>query len=165
MLRTLFHPATHFVTAASFILASAFGPPHIVVKPVTDPASAPAGAVFLLEGEHHSETDLLTLTGRAEAIVNGKRVTKPLMLVKSSGGHYSVTKQWDAGAPWILVIAAEQGEHGSHGVAEALVKIDATGKVMSIDYPTAGWEGKNFTPKRTSAAVIEAALTRMVAQR
>ena len=165
MLRTLFHPATQFVAAASFVLTSAFGPPHIVVKPVTDPASAPAGVVFLLEGEHHSETDLLTLTGRAEAIVNGKRVTKQLVLVKSSGGHYSLTKQWDTGAPWILILAAEQGARGAHGVAEALVKIDATGKVMSIDYPTAGWEGKNNTPKRTSAAIIEAALTRMIAQR
>lgn len=165
MLRTLLHPASQFVAAASLVIVNAFGPPHISVKQVVDASSAPTGAVFLVEGSHHSETDLLSVTGRAEGMVNGKRVTKQLAFVKSSGGHYSLTKQWDAGSPWLLILAAEQGPGGSHGVAEAIVRIDVAGKVVSIDYPSAGWEGKSNTPKRMSSAAIDAALTMMVAKR
>ena len=165
MLRTLFHPATQFVVAASLVITHAFSPPRILVKPVSNPAAAPAGAVFLVEGEHHSETDLLTITGRAEGMVSGKRVTKQLTLVKASGGQYSLTKQWDAGSPWVLVLTVEQGAGGSHGVAEAIVQIDAAGKLLNIDYPAAGWEGKDYIPKRTSSATIEAALMTMVAKR
>ena len=165
MLHTLFHPATQLVAAASFVIANAFGPPHIAVRQVTDPASAPAGVVMFVDGDHHSETDLLTITGRAEGTRNGQRVSRTLTLVKTSGGHYTLTKQWDAGTAWVLVLAAEQGPGGKHGVAEALVKVDATGKVISVDYPAAGWDGKDFIPRRTSAATIDAALTMMVAKR
>ena len=97
MLHTLFHPATQLVAAASFVIANAFGPPHIAVRQVTDPASAPAGVVMFVDGDHHSETDLLTITGRAEGTRNGQRVSRTLTLVKTSGGHYTLTKQWDAG--------------------------------------------------------------------
>lgn len=165
MLRIMLHPVSQLVAAASLVIVGAFGPPHISVKQVTDPASAPMGAMFLIEGEHHSETELLTITARAEGLVAGKRVTKQLALVKTSGGHYSLTKQWDAGSPWVLVLAAEQGAGGQHGVAEAIIKIDATGKVTNIDYPAPGWEGKSNIPKRTSSATIDAALTMMVARK
>jgi hypothetical protein len=157
--------AIHTLTVGSIALGLAFGPPRITVRPVTDPSKAPAGAVLLVESMHHNEIADLDVTGRAEGFANGKRVTLPLRLTHQTVGHYALTKQWQDGTPWVLVLAAEQGSNGSHGVAEAIVKVDASGAFASIDYPAAGWIAKTDTPKRTSAADIEAVLSSMVARR
>jgi hypothetical protein len=157
--------AMHALAIGSLAVSSSFGPPRISVSPVTDPSKAPAGAVLLVESMHHTELADLNVTARAEGLVNGKRVTLPLRLTHQSIGHYALTKQWQDGTPWVLVLSAEQGPNGAHGVAEALVKVAASGAFASIDYPAVGWVNKSDTPKRTSAAEIDATLTGMVARR
>ena len=157
--------AMHALAAASLTVTASFGPPHITVRPVTNQPDAPAGAVLLVESMHHTQIADLDVTGRAEGLVNGKRVTVPLRLTRQSVGHYALTQQWQNGTPWVLVLTAEEGTNGAHGVAEALVKVTAAGAFASIDYPAAGWIDKSNVPKRTSAAEIDAALTSMVARR
>ena len=157
--------AMQAVAIGSIAVSASFGPPRITVSPVTDPSKAPAGAVLLVESMHHNEIADLTVTARAEGLVNGKRVTLPLRLTHQSLGHFALTKQWQDGTPWVLVLSAEQGPNGAHGVAEALVKVSAAGVFASIDYPAAGWVNNSDTPKRISAAEIDAALSTMVARR
>ena len=163
--RVAIHAATIVTVAFSTAFSAAFGPPHIVVRPVTDAAAAPAGAVLLVETQHHTDIADLNVTGRAEGLVNGKRVSLPLSFVRQSVGHYSLTRQWQSGSPWVLVLSAEQGPDGTHGVAEAIIKVDVSGAFASIDYPAAGWIGSTKSPKRTAASDIDALLASMVARR
>lgn len=151
------------VSSAAF--TNVFGPPHITVKKVAVGDNAPAGAVLLVEGSHHDKTAELNIIGRTEGIVNGKRVSQPLRLEKQSVGHFSVAKQWQDGSPWILVLSVDEGAAGAHGVAEALVQVDATGTIGTIEYPAPGWIGRSNTPKRTPSAAIDAMLAQMVARR
>ena len=153
------------VTVALGLSGTAFGPPHITVRPVTDPSTAPAGAVLLVESMHHTQIADLAVTGRAEGFQNGKRVSMPLQLVHISVGHFSLAKQWQDGTPWVLVLSAEEGSNESHGVAEALVKVDASGRFASIEYPAAGWINNTNTPRRISAADVDAALAGLVVRR
>jgi len=144
-----------------------FGPPSIKVEPVADPATAPVkGAVFMITGRHHGATEGFTVTGRAEGLVSGKRVTHPLVLTPAAGspGVYGVLKQWDAGQPWVLVFAIDEPDHGEHGWAEASVRIAADGRVMGIDYPLGKWDTTPW-PRRVAASEIDAALAAMTSNR
>jgi hypothetical protein len=152
--------------AASAAFTSAFGPPHITVRTVTPSDNAPAGAVLLVAGSHHDKAAELTITGRAEGIVNGRRVSQQLRLsAHRSPGQVTVTKQWQDGSPWILVLSVTEGTDGAHGVAEALVAVDAGGSIGRIEYPAPGWIGRTNTPKRIAAGTIDTMLAQMVARR
>lgn len=163
--RVALRAASFATIALSTAFSGAVGPPHITVRSVAAGMDAPAGAILLIETKHHTDPANLSVTGRAEGIVNGKRVSTTLQFARQSLGHYSLTRQWQAGSPWILVLSAEQGPDGKHGVAEAIVKVDASGTVNSIEYPAAGWVNRTEMPKRTSAADIDAMLSSMVARR
>lgn len=165
MMPALTHPVTQLITIAAVSLSALFGPPRIQVTEVTPGRAAPAGAVFLVEGHHHQESATLSITGRAEGMKNGQRISTPLTLVPAGGGRFAVTRQWTTGTPWVLVLAAGEGDNGAHGVAEALVKIDAAGKLVGIDYPAAGWIGKSDTPRRASADDISAVLVTLASKR
>ena len=86
-------------------------------------------------------------------------------MTNAGSGTYGVTRQWISGSPWLLILTAGQGNHGTHGMAEALVKIDAAGEIVGIDYPTAGWIGISETPKRTTAGEIDAVLATLATRR
>ena len=117
---------------------SLFGPPQIAVRAAVSGApGVPAGAVLVIEGKHHSDHGGLAVTGRAETMRGGQRVTTPLKLTKTGTDAYAVARQWEAGTPWVLVFTAEQAEGGSHGIAEALVKIDSRGAIIGIEHPRA----------------------------
>lgn len=160
---------TSYAAIVIAIAASAafttFGPPRISVRKVSTGDAQPAGVVLLVEASSHVETETLRLVGRAEGLVNGRRVSQPLRTTTQSVGNFNVAKQWQDGSPWVLVLTAEMGPDGSHAVAEALVSVDARGTIGAIEYPAPGWIDRSDTPKRTSVAVIDAMLTRMMAQR
>lgn len=165
MMLTLAHPVTKLLTIAAVSLTAMLGPPRIQVTEVTPGHTAPAGAVLLVEGHHHQDAAALTISGRAEGTKNGQRVSMPLTLIPAGGGRFAVTRQWTVGTPWVLVMSAGEGDDGAHGVAEALVKIDASGKLVGIEYPAAGWIGKSDTPKRTSPDEITAVLQTLASRR
>lgn len=152
MLLTPARIALSFVAAASLAL---LGPPHISVREVPSPTP---GGMLAVEASHHDGTGNITVIGRTEALRDGKRVTTPLRLTRASAGHYTIAKQWQTGTPSLLVLTAEEGPNGAHAVAEAFVKIDATGKVSAIEYPAPGWVEKSNTPKRTAESEIDSIL-------
>jgi hypothetical protein len=146
-------------SAASVLL----GPPSIRVEAVTNPQSSPIkDAVFIVTARHHGEVEGFTVTGRAEGLVDGKRVTRPLTLVPvpKQAGVFGVTRQWDAGRPWVLVFSIDEPDHGDHGWAEAAVRVAAGGKVLGIDYPIGKWDATPW-PRRIANAEIDAALAAM----
>ncbi len=155
MLLTPARLALSFVAAASLAL---LGPPHIRVREMPSPTP---GGMIAVEAAHHDGTGNINVIGRAEALRDGKRVTTPLRLTRTSPGHYTVAKQWQTGAPSLLVLTAEEGPNGAHAVAEAFVKIDAAGKVTAIEYPAPGWVEKSNTPKRTADSEIDSILKTM----
>ena len=143
------------------------GPPNIKVEAVTNPATAPVkGAVFMITGRHHVSAEAITVTGRAEGIVAGKRLTRNLTLTPAgSAGVYGVTRQWDAGQPWVLVFTVTALAHGSDDVAEAAVRIAADGHVLGIDYPMGTLASGYPWPRRLAENEIDAALTAMAPRR
>jgi len=151
------------IAAAASVIAFLFGPPSIHVDAVTNPATAPVkGALFMLTAHHHQETAGVTITGRAEGLVSGKRVTRPLTLTPAAGdGVYGVTRQWDAGQPWLLVFTIDAPSHDSSGYAEAVVRIAPDGKTLGIDYPLGKLASGTPWPRRISAKEIDVALEAM----
>jgi len=135
-----------------------FGPPQIVVRAAqAGAAGAPAGAVLTIEGKHHDDFGSLRITGRAESVRAGKRITNPLTLTSTGKGTFAVTRQWESGTPWVLVFSAEQADHGNHAIAEALVKIDSRGAVVDIDHPRASIVAKGMA-QRIGEKEVAAAL-------
>lgn len=150
--------ASAFASTASTPGEGVFGPPRITVRELPSPTP---GGMLMVEGEHHNEASTLKIIGRAEGVRDGKRVSLPLNLVRTGVGKYSIAKQWQTGSPWLLVLTAEDGPNGAHAIAEAFVKIDATGKVSGIEYPAPGWVEKTNAPKRTAQRDIDAILAGM----
>jgi hypothetical protein len=139
-----------------------FGPPQIHVRaPAAGEAGVPAGAVLLIEGRHHADHGGLTVTGRAEGMRSGRRVTQPITVTSLGSGNYAVTRQWEAGSPWVLVFSAEQKGQESHGLAEALVKVDSRGTIVSIDHPRASIVAKG-SPDRIGEKEVAAALASLL---
>jgi hypothetical protein len=140
------------------------GPPSIKVEAVANPATAAVkGALFMVTARHHQDPEGATVTGRAEGLVAGKRVSKTLTLTPAgSEGVYGVLRQWDAGQPWVLVFTINSPSHKEGGYAEAAVRIARDGKVLGIDYPL-GTIGVNKTPwpRRMTDKEVDAALTAM----
>lgn len=146
--------------AALVSVAALFGPPHIAVKHVATPATAPNGVVFELEVKHHTTPEDLNVKGRAEGIRDGRRVTIPLTIAHKSTGVFTVSRQWDAGKPWVMVFSAEQGTDGKHGVVEAIVQMEANGTVRSTAYTEPGFiDGKPIrATKQVDAALRQLGL-------
>ena len=128
--RLAFLPSVAALLAASTF----FGPPHITVSAVSGTPPTP-GAVFAVTTEHHTEEEWADVSAQAITMRGGKQVEQALEITRSSTrGRYGVRKQWETGAPVLLVFTIKQGEHGAHGMASALVKIDAAGKVLGIEH-------------------------------
>lgn len=153
--------------AAVTTLAAAgllFGPPSIKVEPVTNPATAPVkGAAFMIVARHHQSADSVAVTGRAEGIVAGARVTRVLTLTPTERhGVFGVTRQWDAGQPWVLVFTVAGKVHEEGGLAEAVVRVSKAGEVLGIDYPMGKLAGGYPWPRKATPEEIDSALTSMI---
>lgn len=152
------------LTAARLILlasaALAFGPPSITVTPVEGKRAPTPGAVFMIHSEHHHDEYPLTAKARAEGIVNGQRVSRPIALVAVPGKEvtWTATRQWTAGTPWVLVFTIEQGDRGKYGVAEAIVRVAADGRVLGVEPMRAPNERGGTYPRAAEAKEVEAAL-------
>ncbi|MEI2719178.1 MAG: hypothetical protein V9E87_03415 [Gemmatimonadales bacterium] len=150
--------ATRLLLLASAALA--FGPPSITVTAVSGKSAPTPGAVFLIRSDHHHDEYPLTAKARAEGIVNGRRVTQPIALraVPGKEATWTATSQWSAGTPWVLVFTIEQGDHGKYGVAEALVRVAADGRVLGIEPMRASNERGGSYARAAEAKEVEAAL-------
>lgn len=149
--------------AATLALAVAaapfFGPPTITVTEVSGTPPTP-GAVLQVVATHHTDEEKPQVSARAEGMRAGKRITQPIVLTESSRkGTFGVTKQWEAGQPWVLVFTIVQGDHGAHGTAEALVKVDARGRVVSAESLKEPAKDGYRAPRKATEAEILAAIT------
>jgi hypothetical protein len=118
------------------LAALAFGPPSITVTHVTGPTTAPVpGAVFVVATEHRHEAHAVTAHARLETTAGGRRQTTVLRLtgVPGTTERWALTKQWPDAQPAVLVLSIHQGEQGKYGIAEAIVRIGADGKVFGIE--------------------------------
>lgn len=150
------------VAAAPLFAAALFGPPHIKVTAVSPQPAAVGAPAFTVDIEHHHED--VAVTGRAEGMRGGKQVSQVLTLTRKDSTHYNVARQWDAGSPWVLVFSVEQGPDGKHGVAEAVVSIDATGAVKGIEYTTPGFLDRTGIPRRVTKEKVKEALVALGAK-
>ncbi len=113
--------------------AALLGPPRITVTEVNGTPITP-GAVLDITSQHHTDEERPDLSGRAITERDGKRVTQAVALTASPiKGRYGVAKQWATGTPWVLVFTIKQGDHGDHGTAESIVKVNAAGKIVGIE--------------------------------
>jgi hypothetical protein len=133
-MRTL-RPLVPLAAVLALTAFAVWGPPRITVTETKGSPITP-GAVLEILAEHHTDEEKPQVTGRAIRQQGSERVTKDLTLTAATAkGRYGVAKQWDAGNAWVLVFTIKQGDHGEHGTAESLVKVDATGRVVGIETP------------------------------
>jgi hypothetical protein len=143
---------------ATLAASSAFGPPRVTVREVSGTPPTP-GAVLEVLTEHHTDEENPQVTARAIAQRGSERLTRPITMTRASTrGRYGVAKQWDAGTAWVLVFTVKQGDHGEHGTAEALVKVDASGRFVSMESAMERNERGDRYPRALRDAEIEQAL-------
>lgn len=148
----------------SLAAAAAFGPPRITVTEVTGTPPTP-GAVLAITTEHHTDEEDADVSAQAHTMRNGERVTRAITIAKAGAkGRYGVTKQWEAGSPWVLVFTIKQGEHGAHGTAAAVLKVDATGKIVGNDALIDRVQDGHRIPRGASEADISRALRELGAR-
>jgi hypothetical protein len=143
------------MTLALATTASA-GPPWISIELPTNPHHASTrNATLLVRAYHHSTALKAPLTGVAEGIVDGRRVSLPLELrATNQPGVYALTTPLPSGGTWIMAITVSES---SDATATALVTVDPRGRIVAIDVPSTtrdGWK----VPSRVDAGDVEAAL-------
>jgi hypothetical protein len=134
------------------------GPPWIAIEyPVNPHDPNTRGAFMTVHTYHHGDLMSYDITGRAEGLVNGKRVSSKLDIKRlPQAGSYVVRWQKPAEGSWALVITTTRD--GNH-MASALVDINAQGKVASVTVPSSPIEGGRWqVPRQVASAELDAAL-------
>jgi hypothetical protein len=128
------------------LLAALLGPPWISIEYPANPLDPTTRNAYLLVHSFHHQTEMqANVTGQAVTWENGVRRLVPLRLEATSRtGVFKLNKQWTDGTPWVLVIAAGEGEHGT---ATALVSVDRQGVVTKVDVPSEPY--RDFRVPRT----------------
>jgi hypothetical protein len=132
------------------------GPPRIDVRT----SNLPAGAIAVAEVHYHTDHDEARVYGTAYGYVQGQRTERVVTLRKMDDHHYRVDNSWGNTAV-ALVLGVEQGEHGRHGAAEALLRVDRTGKVLAIDVARTNPIIGSAMPRRVNDREIEGALEQL----
>jgi hypothetical protein len=124
MKRTILAVALSVATATPAIA----GPPWISIE------LRPNYATFLLARTFHHGTPLpLPLSGTAEGLVNGRRLSVPLQFVQvGETNGYEVPQTWGNTGVWVLNIGLSAGDHGTAG---AVVGVDRSGAAAFIRFP------------------------------
>lgn len=84
------------------------------------------GAVLLVRAYGCHNPEDANLTASAEGIVNGKRQSIPVQLIKTSKGVFAIKQQWATNGAWVLNIS------GAYlgATRSLLVELGAQGKVQ-----------------------------------
>lgn len=138
---------------ATLAAAVALGPPRIGVRTT----NLPAGAVAVAEVHYHTDHDEARVYGTAYTLEAGRRVEREIALRKLDDHHYRVDHTWGAQAV-ALVLGVEQGENGEHGAAEALVRVDRSGRAVRVDVAMTDPIVGRPMPRRVNDREIEGAL-------
>ncbi|HJS46760.1 MAG TPA: hypothetical protein VJ773_02105 [Gemmatimonadales bacterium] len=133
------------------------GPPWVSIELPANPLDRTTrGAYLLVHSFHHERVITMSLTGRAEGMVNGKRTSLPLAFRETSrGAVFALDQSWPKGQAWVLVITA--GAVNGKGGATALVGIGPDGEVRSVRVPNRK-DGEFLVPTDPTAQEIERSL-------
>ena len=140
------------LAAVAIATAVLLGPPRIAVT--TD--DLPKGAVAMVEAQYHTDHGDARVYGTAYSHEAGKRIEREVTLRKLDANHYQVNNTWGA-MPVALVLGVAQ-DHGDFGAAEALVRVDRTGRVLGIDIAKTNPIIGSSMPRRVNDREIEGAL-------
>lgn len=163
MIRTnLSRVAFSLVAVATLAAAgSALGPPQLTVREVTGAPPTP-GAVLEVAVKFHPDHGAPELSARKLTMHNGVRLSTPLVvLAASTAGHFGVARQWETGAPALIIVTLEQGEGRAVNSAEAMVKVNADGKVTGITHALGSNIWGDRSPRAFRNAEIDQALAEM----
>jgi hypothetical protein len=131
-----------------------FWPPWLSIESPTNPFDpSTRDAVFLVHAMTRDGTPKITdLTATAEGLVNGSRQTISLNLsATGQPGVFAVRKQWPASGAWLIKITLVN--------TTALVSIDASGRVASVNIPQQVQSNGQRVPRAVSAHDIDSTLT------
>ncbi|MEO8450790.1 MAG: hypothetical protein ABI647_13410 [Gemmatimonadota bacterium] len=143
------------IAVAEIDAGAVFGPPWISIELPGNPWGRNADAYLLVHAFHHGTPAGFPVTGTAEGIVGGERKSIPLTFQRTEqDGVYALKNQWGTAGEWTLVITVSQG---ADDVAQAVVQLNAAGKVFSVDVPTRESQGRQF-PRRITAQEIDGTL-------
>jgi hypothetical protein len=106
-------------------------------------------ATFLLARTFHHGTPMpLPLSGTAEGLVNGRRLSVPLQFVQEGETNgYDVPQTWGHDGVWVLNIGVDSSDHGTAG---AVVGVDRSGQSAFVRFPRSR---TGFSRKATSGEV------------
>ncbi|HUP21108.1 MAG TPA: hypothetical protein VM778_14320 [Gemmatimonadota bacterium] len=145
------------VTASLWLAASAAaGPPWISVEIPANPHDrATRDALLVVRAYNHGTGTAYRVTGVAEGIVDGRRVSVPLAVARTNAaGVYAVARPDLVAGRWVLVLRLSEGRTG----ATALVPLDSRGEVAGARVPARrsgdGW----MIPRDVTDADVDAAL-------
>lgn len=137
---------------------------------------SPADAVLLLTAAGCHGPGAM-VAGKAEGIVDGKRVTIPLRLEPLGNDRYAVKRQWPEGTgAWVISLSAKsqhaflRGKERVRPVVNVLVEIDADGRIAIGNRITDPSSGKvrefarvKYVGSGEKALAVEQALRRLSA--
>lgn len=145
--------------ALTLVLTSAAhaGPPWISVELPANPHHASTrNASLLVRAYHHSTSINAALTGTAEGIVDGQRVSLPLELRSTNQpGVFALTTPLPKGGTWIMAITLTAS---GTATATALVTVDPRGRIVAVDVPSTRTRDGWMVPRRVDADDVDAAL-------
>jgi hypothetical protein len=145
--------------ALSLALATAAhaGPPWISIElPANPHHPSTRNASLLVRAYHHSASLNAPLTGTAEGIVDGRRVSLPLELRPThQPGVFALTTPLPKGGTWIMAISVTES---TNAIATALVTVDTRGRIVAVDVPSSRTRDGWMVPRRVDADDVEAAL-------
>jgi hypothetical protein len=149
-----------FVSILSVVFAGVglAGPPWIAIEYPANPFDpGTRGAFLTVRTYHHGDLTAFDIRGTAEGLVNGKRQSTPLDIVRlPQTGMYAVRWHKPAKGSWALLISTTQG--GKH-MASALVSVDAAGRVAGVSVPANPIEGGRWVvPREVAPAEVDALL-------
>ncbi|HUP00419.1 MAG TPA: hypothetical protein VM737_02735 [Gemmatimonadota bacterium] len=134
------------------------GPPWISIEIPANPHDrATRGALLVVHAYHHGDNVAYPLTGTAEGLVDGKRVSLPLSITRTgSAGVYAVAPPDLPAGSWILVLRLAAGEGSG---ATALVRLDGRGEIAGVRVPSDSREGWTI-PRPVTGGEIDDLLQR-----
>ena len=149
----------YIAAALTLALAAAAhaGPPWISIELPANPHHASTrNATLLVRAYHHSTSMNAPLTGTAEGIVDGRRVSLPLELrATNQPGVFALTTPLPKGGTWIMAITVTES---STATATALVTVDHRGRIVAVDVPSSRTRDGWMVPRRVDTGDVEAAL-------
>jgi hypothetical protein len=133
------------------------GPPWISVELPANPHHASTrDATLLVRAYHHSTLLNAPVSGLAEGIVDGKRVSLPLELRPTNQpGVFAVKTPLPRGGTWIMAITLTESKTAT---ATALVTVDTRGRIVAVDVPHTRTRDGWMVPRRVEKGDIERAL-------